>query len=850
VRSRSSRCTIVAFIMAVALLAPAATAGAAIEPPWCGTPMPDAAENLPDGTDPSDPVGSFPHIPWYAIGCTLEDIAARSDGRMEVEVAGKSALGRDMYKVTINPLDTVARRQAFHAWQGARRVALDDPARAQALVRRAGDAIKVPIFIQGGIHGDEYEGVDANMQMIERLATTPDGADAEVDRIRDHAVVVFNVIQNPDGRIAGNRPNGNGFDLNRDFLTQSQSETLASIRIMKQWLPPEVLDLHGYATPTLIEATTKPHNPSIEYDLWLKWNQPRIDANEAAMNAAGMEVQRPVNDWCSNGSLPPASGICPDGDLPGPAEAEAWDDWGPFYTPMYAQHLGLDGSTVEMCQSVARCGGRVSARRAQYVVSWSTMLFVVDHRGDMLYDEFENYRRGVVNAPRPACCPAPFDVDNNWMLEYPTAYVIPRGEGQRSDAEATRLVDWLLFNDIKVTELKQAYAFGGQTFAKGSYVVPMNQARRGLADTALRIGVDISDRISILYAPPAAWSHGYLWGADVVTIPRNAAFAPQVNGVNKASKLPGGVEPGPASAYVLELDSPTAVRTLNGLLRNGTAAQVALGPLTSTSGDTLAAGSAVFAGDPATKTRLAATGRDAGLTFRRAATSALPALEPIERVPRIAVLTGAVNQDIWSLRNLGFVADPVPTATINSAPEDPLAGYDLIWNTGNWPGTTQQTARNRLTAFFANGGGYLGAGTNGANFLNTGGQVSGLAAANRSGSGRSGIVYWDNVGGPASPLVGTYPARDTAIMDPPTWFTAVPDSMQVDGRLPQTGFFAAGMWQMDALSASAPGSAVIAHGTNTTDTARLALFAMNPLYRADPEREWPMVGSAAYWADR
>jgi hypothetical protein len=25
---------------------------------------------------------------------------------------------------------------------------------------------------------------------------------------------------------------------------------------------------------------------------------------------------------------------------------------------------------------------------------------------------------------------------------------------------------------------------------------------------------------------------------------------------------------------------------------------------------------------------------------------------------------------------------------------------------------------------------------------------------------------------------------------------------------------------------------------------------MNPLYRADPEREWPMLASAAYWADQ
>ena len=42
---------------------------------------------------------------------------------------------------------------------------------------------------------------------------------------------------------------------------------------------------------------------------------------------------------------------------------------------------------------------------------------------------------------------------------------------------------------------------------------------------------------------------------------------------------------------------------------------------------------------------------------------------------------------------------------------------------------------------------------------------------------------------------------------------------------------------------------MIAHGTNAAGSARLAVFANNPLYRADPEREWPMLASAAYWAD-
>ena len=95
----------------VAMLFPAAPAAAA-EPPWCGDPIPDATAALPDGTDPTHPVGSFPHIPWYAFACTLEDIQSRSDGRMDVKVIGPSALGRDLYLVTINALDTVAAADA------------------------------------------------------------------------------------------------------------------------------------------------------------------------------------------------------------------------------------------------------------------------------------------------------------------------------------------------------------------------------------------------------------------------------------------------------------------------------------------------------------------------------------------------------------------------------------------------------------------------------------------------------------------------------------------------------------------------------------------------------------------
>ncbi len=244
-------------------------------------------------------------------------------------------------------------------------------------------------------------------------------------------------------------------------------------------------------------------------------------------------------------------------------------------------------------------------------------------------------------------------------------------------------------------------------------------------------------------------------------------------------------------------------------------------------------------------------GRRNGITFAKESSAGLPALEAIDRVPRIAALTTqAINQDIWSLRNLGFTVDGVSTATLNTATTDPLLNYDLVFNTAAYPSAANPTARTRLTNFFARGGGYIGAGANGANFLTAGSQVSGLTALSRGGLGRSGIVYWTNTGSASSPIVGAYPGQDTAIMDPPTWFTGVPPSLTVDARLPFTNFFAAGLWKPDAESATAPGSPVIAHGTNTAGTSRLTVFAMNPLYRADPEREWPAISSAAYWADQ
>ena len=510
-------------------------ARAVVAPPWCGDPVPDAAENLPDGTDPSDPPGSFPHIPYYAIRCTLEDIVASSQGRMSLEVIGSVRAGPRPVPRHRQRAGHRAAAEGLPGLAAGAQGRADRPGPRPGTARsRYGDDVKVPLFIQGGIHGNEYEGVEAIFETLEKLATTPYGADPEVDAVLDHTVLLFNVIQNPDGRVAGTRANGNGFDLNRDFMTQSQPETRASVAVMQKWLPPEVLDLHGYVTPTLDRGDDQAAQP--EHRL-----RPVAQVEPAAHRcergrAGGAQLRRhPADQRLVLRREPgPASGICPDGSPPGPAVAEGWDDWGPFYTADVRparRPERFDGRDVQPDER-QRTAPSPAPRRTRCGPAR-----VADHPGDRgLVDACSSTSRtgtscsstsssataaaSPTRRARRAASRRSTSTTTGWRSS-PTAYIVPMGTrpAQRARGEpagrlaARSTASWS-------TSSSRPTPSTASTYPAGSYVVPMTQARRGLADTALGIGADISEDISILYAPPAAWSHGYLWGADVVRVPR------------------------------------------------------------------------------------------------------------------------------------------------------------------------------------------------------------------------------------------------------------------------------------------------------------------------------------------
>ena len=54
--------------------------------------------------------------------------------------------------------------------------------------------------------------------------------------------------------------------------------------------------------------------------------------------------------------------------------------------------MQLDGHRLRSPGSTTHTRGRLGAYQAQYVVTTSTLDYVVDNRNEMLYDEAERYR--------------------------------------------------------------------------------------------------------------------------------------------------------------------------------------------------------------------------------------------------------------------------------------------------------------------------------------------------------------------------------------------------------------------------------------------------------------------------
>ena len=754
--------------------------------------------------NPADKAIKLGLIPYHGIAPRLNALQAASD-RVSAEVVGQSALGRDLYLVTVTAPESAAAAARQDRW---RNLIEDDP-RAAKRDRALQRGYKTPIWINANIHGDEWEGTDGSLRVIERLATATDAATAALlERTRFYVTVT----NNPDGRIAGTRQNGAGFDINRDHATSSQPESRAVRDVVIATQPFVMLDEHGYTGTTLIEPATPPHGQNYEYDLYIKHALPNALGMEAAIQRLGYpETARadiPFRDYAP-------------GD---------WDDWPPIFTPMYAMYQGAVGHTVEIPWQVNRGAydnlpvdelrrrSAVNTDVAEATIE-AALTYADTHRADLLADQIEQFRRGWAGAPSPEIpdgfVPG-FGPEDRYSTEFPRAYVIPAGAGQRSPAAAARLVDHLVAHDVRVTRARHDFTLAGRSYRAGSYLVDMHQPKRGLANVLLEAGRDISDLVPQMY-DISGWSHRLLWGASV-DISRTAAPRVTTSPVKVASPT-GAVIAGRGRDLALTLRDGADVRAVNALLDLGV-------KLTRTDAATVVVPAEARAEAEVLADRF-------GVRFTAAPRNAAgtPFTAP--------VIAAAVSADeLFALREMGFDVRTVSTALLNAGAD--LSDVDtLVVSSGLSYAALTATGRAEVDELLSRGG-VVTRGATGAAFNTAAGLLPATAVAGRGDA--NGVVTVQNTG----PVVGAGSLPNSFIYSP-LWFTG--SGFTVEQRYGADPLVA-GHWLPNTPGVDGPeqvaGQASVISGA-TARGGKAVMFGTEPLFRAHPKGLYAQFARALYW---
>lgn len=159
----------------------------------------------------------------------LDSLTARG-ADMRVAVLGTSPQGRTI------PVVVAARPMVASA----------------AEAKRSGKPV---LYIQANIHAGEVEGKEALQRLLRELTL------GDLRPLLDSVVLLAVPIYNADGNEAfgpasrnrpgqngpdtvGLRPNGQGYDLNRDYVKQDAPETRAALALIAEWDPDLFMDLH------------------------------------------------------------------------------------------------------------------------------------------------------------------------------------------------------------------------------------------------------------------------------------------------------------------------------------------------------------------------------------------------------------------------------------------------------------------------------------------------------------------------------------------------------------------------------------------------------------------------------
>jgi len=149
------------------------------------------------------------------------------------ELAFLRAVDRESKRVSLSVIGETRQGRPLHL------VRVGHPA-----PRSARDARTRPVaFFVCTQHGNEPAGREACLKALRDFAFT---RDRRVLEVLSRWTVLFVPTANPDGRELNTRENTSGVDINRDHLNLKSREGAAIGRVIRDWRPDVLVDLHEY----------------------------------------------------------------------------------------------------------------------------------------------------------------------------------------------------------------------------------------------------------------------------------------------------------------------------------------------------------------------------------------------------------------------------------------------------------------------------------------------------------------------------------------------------------------------------------------------------------------------------
>ncbi len=205
------------------------------------------------------------YTPHHAVLAYLRALAASAPDRVRLTTLNVTEEGREQPFLVITSPDNLRRLNELKALNAK----LADPrACGEAEARRIAETNPVFVWLGYSVHGDEVSGSEAAMAVAYHFAAA---RSPEVLKQLERVVLLLDLTQNPDGRARhlqavaeastpfnvndpkdaqntarwpSGRFNHRLFDLNRDWVWQTQNETRAKTAAFQQWNPQVAGDFH------------------------------------------------------------------------------------------------------------------------------------------------------------------------------------------------------------------------------------------------------------------------------------------------------------------------------------------------------------------------------------------------------------------------------------------------------------------------------------------------------------------------------------------------------------------------------------------------------------------------------